>query len=72
MAFERLRKYGDPVGAMFSVTLGWLLLADGRVADAALEARLAAALAPTESAVAELFGAIDQARNPARNALPKG
>lgn len=56
-AFERLRTYGGPLGVEFHITLGWLLLADGRKNDAATEARYAAALAPTNEAVIELLAA---------------
>ncbi len=56
-AFERLRTYGGPLGVEFHVTLGWLLLADGRKNDAATEARYAAALEPKNEAVAELLAA---------------
>jgi len=56
-AFERLRTYGGPLGLEFHVTLGWLLLADGRRNDAATEARYAAALAPADESVVELLAA---------------
>ena len=56
-AFERLRTYGGPLGVEFHVTLGWLLLADGRKNDAATEARYAQALAPQDEAVTELLTA---------------
>ncbi|HEY3667469.1 MAG TPA: hypothetical protein VGL19_15785, partial [Polyangiaceae bacterium] len=51
---ERLRSYGNMLGVDFHVTLGWLLLADGRKSDAAVEARYALTLAPKHEAVAEL------------------
>jgi len=54
-AFDRARAYGDEFGPEFHVTLGWLLLADGRRHDAALEARHAQALAPDDEAARELF-----------------
>ena len=57
--FERLRNYGNALGVEFHVTLGWLLLAEGRKSDAAVEARYAAAIAPRDSAVSELVQAID-------------
>jgi tetratricopeptide (TPR) repeat protein len=56
-AFDRARAYGDEFGAEFHVTLGWLLLADGRRHDAVLEARHAQALAPADLAAQELFEA---------------
>ncbi len=56
--FERLRGYGDALGVDFHVTLGWLLLADGRKNDASVEARYASALAPASLAVAELIDAL--------------
>jgi tetratricopeptide (TPR) repeat protein len=57
-AMERLRSYGGPLAVDFHVTLGWLLLADGRRNDASVEARYAAALAPELEAVAELAEAV--------------
>ena len=57
--FERLRGYSSALGIEFHVTLGWLLLADGRKSDAQVEARYANALVPEHAAVAELQGAID-------------
>jgi SAM-dependent methyltransferase len=56
-AFDRARAYGDEFGPEFHVALGWLLLADGRRHDAALEARHAQALAPEDAAARELFEA---------------
>ena len=56
--FERLRGYDTALGLQFHVTLAWLLLADGRKNDAAVEARYAAAIAPTDPAVSELTAAI--------------
>ncbi len=56
-AFDRARAYGDEFGAEFHVTLGWLLLADGRRQDAALEARHAQAVAPDDHSARELFEA---------------
>lgn len=56
-AFDRARAYGDEFGPEFHVTLGWLLLADGRRHDAVLEARHAQALAPGDEAAQELFEA---------------
>jgi SAM-dependent methyltransferase len=63
-AFERLRRYGDSLGAMFHVTLAWLLFAEGRVADATIEARMATAIDPREPALAELWPALEQANAP--------
>ncbi len=57
--FERLRGYNTALGVEFHVTLGWLLLADGRKNDASIEARYAAAIAPEHSAVSELQQAIE-------------
>jgi Flp pilus assembly protein TadD/2-polyprenyl-3-methyl-5-hydroxy-6-metoxy-1,4-benzoquinol methylase len=56
--FERLRSYGSVLGPDFHVTLGWMLLADGRRNDAGVEARYAAAIAPDEPGVAELVAAV--------------
>jgi len=56
--FERLRGYDTALGIQFHVTLAWLLLADSRKNDAAVEARYAAALAPDDPAVVELMAAI--------------
>ena len=59
--FERLRSYGSALGVDFHVTLGWLLLADGRKGDAAVEARYAAAIAPAHPALTELVQALEAA-----------
>jgi tetratricopeptide (TPR) repeat protein len=56
--FERLRSYGTDLGVDFYVTLGWLLLADGRRNDASVEASYAAAIASEDPAVAELVDAL--------------
>ncbi len=56
--FERLRGYDTALGVQFHITLAWLLLADGRKNDAAVEARYAAAIAPEDDAVSELIAAI--------------
>jgi len=56
-AFDRARAYGDEFGPEFHVTLGWLLLADGRRHDAALEARHAQALSPDDVSARELYEA---------------
>jgi len=56
-AFDRARAYGDEFGPEFHVTLGWLLLADGRRHDAALEARHAQALSPDDESARELYEA---------------
>ncbi len=56
-AFDRVRAYGDEFGPDFHVTLGWLLLADGRRHDAALEARHAQAISPEDESARELFEA---------------
>ena len=56
-AFDRARAYGDEFGPEFHVTLGWLLLADGRRHDAALEARHAQALSPGDASAQELLAA---------------
>jgi tetratricopeptide (TPR) repeat protein len=56
--FERLRRYNTTLGLQFHVTLAWLLLADGRKNDAAVEARYAAAIAPDDAAVSELSAAV--------------
>jgi tetratricopeptide (TPR) repeat protein len=56
-AFDRARAYGDEFGSEFHVTLGWLLLADGRRHDAVLEARHAQALAPQDQSARELLEA---------------
>lgn len=57
-AFERLRGYRNVLGIEFHVTLGWLLLADGRKSDARVEAHYASQLAPSHAAVAELILAL--------------
>jgi SAM-dependent methyltransferase len=57
--FERLRGYTVALGVDFHVTLGWLLLAEGRKSDAAVEARYAAAITPAHAAVTELLQAIE-------------
>lgn len=57
--FERLRGYNTTLSLEFHVTLGWLLLADGRRNDASVEARYATAIAPEHSAVTELVQAIE-------------
>jgi len=59
--FERLRGYDTSLGLQFHVTLAWLLLADNRKNDAAVEARYAAAIAPEDPAVSELLAAISAA-----------
>lgn len=56
-AFDRARAYGDEFGPEFHITLGWLLLADGRRHDAVLEARHAQALSPDDENARELFEA---------------
>jgi tetratricopeptide (TPR) repeat protein len=56
-AFDRARAYGDEFGPDFHVTLGWLLLADGRRHDAALEARHAQAISPEDESARELYEA---------------
>jgi len=56
-AFDRARSYGDEFGPEFHVTLGWLLLADGRRQDAVLEARHAQALSPDDQSARELLEA---------------
>jgi tetratricopeptide (TPR) repeat protein len=56
-AFDRARAYGDEFGPEFHITLGWLLLADGRRLDAALEARHAQALSPSDENARELLAA---------------
>jgi len=56
--FERLRGYDNALGLQFHVTLAWLLLADGRKNDAAVEARYAAAIDPGDAAVCELLAAV--------------
>jgi Flp pilus assembly protein TadD len=56
-AFDRARAYGDEFGPEFHITLGWLLLADGRRHDAVLEARHAQALSPDDVAARELLAA---------------
>lgn len=65
VSFEQLRAYGDPLSAAFHVTLAWLLLSDGRLADARVEARMAAAIAPEDAALPELWNALGEAARPA-------
>lgn len=55
---ERLRGYSSALSVEFHVSLGWLLLADGRKNDAAVESRYASAIAPQDAAVLELAQAI--------------
>ena len=57
-ALERLRAYSDPLDARFHTSLAWLLLAEGRPADAELELKLARACGAAEGEVAELQGAL--------------
>jgi Flp pilus assembly protein TadD len=59
-AFDRARAYGDEFGPEFHVALGWLLLADGKPHDAALEARHAQALSPGDVAARELLAAASE------------
>jgi Flp pilus assembly protein TadD len=54
-ALERVRGYGDDLGAALHVALGNVLLAAGRRADAKLEARLAMARAPGDPEVVRLW-----------------
>src|SRR5690606_8190515 len=56
---ELLRRYQTQPNADLSITLAWLLDAVGRRADAQVEARLAATLAPDLDEVAELLVALD-------------
>jgi tetratricopeptide (TPR) repeat protein len=60
-ALERLRTYGTPLSVNFHVTLGWLLLADGRRNDARVEARYATAISPLHHSITELLQALDNA-----------
>ena len=60
--FERLRSYGDALGVGFHVTLGYLLLSEGRRADARLEAELAVRLDPKDTDAAELLAATSSQR----------
>lgn len=55
---ERLRGYSSALNVEFHVSLGWLLLADGRKSDAAVESRYASAIAPADPAVLELSQAV--------------
>lgn len=50
-ALEKLRSYGDALGASFHLLTASVLLAGGRRADALLEARLAVAGAPNDPSV---------------------
>ncbi len=61
---DRLRAYGDPLGAPFHIALGTLLMKAGRLEDASLEARLAASLAPRDPAVLALLVALSDAGAP--------
>ncbi len=56
--FEHVRDYGDSLAPDFHVTLAWLLLADGRKNDAALEARYAATIGPDTPGIADLMQAV--------------
>jgi SAM-dependent methyltransferase len=57
-ALEQLRTYHPAPDASLALTLGWLLLQAGRAADAALEARLAAAIGANEADVKDLLAAL--------------
>jgi SAM-dependent methyltransferase len=56
--FERVRDYGDALAPDFHVTLAWLLLANGRKNDAAVEARYAATIGPDAPGVTDLLRAV--------------
>jgi SAM-dependent methyltransferase len=58
---ERLREFRADVGVDFHVTLGWLCLQAGRVADAQLEAEVARVMDPEGDAVRELWARIEAA-----------
>jgi tetratricopeptide (TPR) repeat protein len=62
--FEQLRSYEDSTSPAFHTTLAWLLLSDGRVADACVEAKIATALAPEDATVHELWHALREAGAP--------
>lgn len=57
-ALERVRSYGDDVGAALHVELARALFAQGRRADAELEARLARARHPDDPEVIELWNSL--------------
>ncbi|MEZ4231100.1 MAG: methyltransferase domain-containing protein [Polyangiaceae bacterium] len=52
--FRHVRSYGDPLPADFCLALAWMLDAEGKTADARLEARTARALAPKDPEVQAL------------------
>jgi SAM-dependent methyltransferase len=58
---ERLREFRNDVGVDFHVTLGWLCLQAGRVADARLEAEVARVMDPDGDAVRELWARVEAA-----------
>jgi len=58
---ERLRDFRSDVGVDFHVTLGWLCLQAGRVADARLEAEIARVMEPDGDTVRELWARVEAA-----------
>ncbi|MGE0325196.1 MAG: methyltransferase domain-containing protein [Polyangiaceae bacterium] len=52
--FKQVRSYGDMLPADFCLALAWMLDAEGKTADARLEARTARALAPKDPEVQAL------------------
>lgn len=52
--FRQVRSYGDQLPADFCLALAWMLDAEGKTADARLEARTARALAPKDPEVQAL------------------
>jgi SAM-dependent methyltransferase len=58
---ERLREFRSDVGVDFHVTLGWLCLQAGRVADARLEAEVARVMEPDAEVVRELWARVEAA-----------
>ncbi len=52
--FRQVRSYGDRLPADFCLALAWMLEAEGKTADARIEARIARALAPKDPEVQAL------------------
>jgi tetratricopeptide (TPR) repeat protein len=61
---NRLRQYSDVCSPSLHVTIAWLLIAEGHLADAVLEARTATALDPSDPGLASLWQALAEAGAP--------
>jgi SAM-dependent methyltransferase len=60
----RLRQYADALSPTLHVTIAWLLIAEGHLADAVIEARTATALDASEPGLAPLWQALGEAGAP--------